>query len=187
MQKLRIYLFSTLIALCLCSCGPSIKGGPGYFIARLDGIRVGDPVFSEIEPQYGATTYLDRNAGLVFISAEKFRTLEGVRMVEAGSQPYPKVLPFRSVGMQAAVKLVECKQLGNCASINICGRSFLIRAKDPVEIYGAMQLRAFPIASLTYVGQGSETFRVDISYFSDCDAIAADLEMVLGKENIISS
>lgn len=187
MPRRLIFKFVPFFAIILLiSCISTRYNGSGYFIGKIDVNKIGTPVFENISPKYGSVTYVDREKGTIFISASEYSTFSGVRNIQSGREPFPKKMPLKSYGIQAAINLVECEKSKSCVMAHLCDHNFIVRMKsDPSEIYNDMQKRGFPVVELTYVEQDALTYNVRISYFTDCSFMKKDLISIIGKDNFL--
>ncbi len=185
MFRLMLHIMTACGLLLLMSCNSTKATGSGYLIGDIDNSRVGEPIFRDIQPEYGAVTYIDRETGLIFISANRYTTIGGVRFIKSGPEPYPETFPLQSSGIEAAIKLAECAHKKDCARVEVCEHDFVVRSRDPMEIYKGLQVRAFPVAGLTYIGQGDDIYSIVLSYFTDCSSMRGDLELVVGGGNLL--
>lgn len=170
----------------LFSCTSNNVSGNGYLIGKIDLDQVGNPVFKNMDPEYGSITYIDRKNGIIFISANAYETVHGVKIIESGPEAYPSSPSLKNSGIQESIKIVKHSEEKNFINANLCDEIFSIKTDDPMKIYKDMKIRSFPIVELLYIEREHGIYDITISYFIDCKFMKEDLQKVIGRRNLLN-
>ncbi|MGI9360477.1 MAG: hypothetical protein ACR2O7_02725 [Parasphingorhabdus sp.] len=181
MSKLKTIFMVLSMQVLLISCASAPQSGSGFLIGRVDLKNFGDPIFQSVSPLETSVTYLDRDSGIAFVSAERYEATDAIHPIRSGSTMLPHGATQGDEYLDDAYRMVICKQRGDCSEISLCDNTLLVHTANISSIYSELQSRGFPVAQLSYISEGNNTYNVTVSYFADCERIAGDVRLVMGS------
>lgn len=179
MSKLKaIFMVLSMQAL-LISCANAPRSGSGFLIGIVEPKNFDTPIFRSVSPAETSVTYLDRDSGIVFVSADHYEATDAIRTIKSGSTILPKGITKQDKYLNEAYRMVLCKQSLDCSQIYLCDDTIQVQTENISSIFSKLQSYGYPVAQYKYIGIGSNRYDLNISYFTDCENIAEDVRTVM--------